>query len=171
MTSPFNTGRRGVQYGGGLGGAASVTGAEDFLALSRRLKAAGRGDLRRELNKAMSGAAKPLIPKVKQAAQQNLPQRGGLATRIARKSYRAQTRTGATTAGVRIVGSKVDPRIDQQGRVAHPVFGRPGSMVVQQVPAAKGYFSETLSQEGPQVRDELVKTLEQWADRLVRGGI
>lgn len=148
--------------------AKSIKGADDFLALSKRLKAAGQTELRKELHKTMRDAAKPLIPLVREAARRDLPKAGGLNERIARKPYRAQVRTGAKTAGVRIVGTKVDPRINQ-GRIAHPVFGRPHSTVVQQVPEAAGYFDETLRDQGPEIRDEMREMLAAWLDRLARG--
>ena len=155
---------RGNRRGSATTGGTGVQGAEDFLRLSRALKAAGQTELRKQLNKTMRDAAKPLLPKVKAAAEANLPKKGGLNTRIAKKPFRVQTRTGASTAGVRIVGTKVDPRIDQ-GRVYHPVFGRsPG--VVQQV--KPGYFSETLAAEGPAVRDDLAQALEDFAGTLLR---
>jgi len=160
---------RGNLRGSATGGGVSVRGAEDFLALSKHLKAAGRTDLRKELNKAMRDAAKPLIPKVRDAARKNLPKAGGLNERIARKPFRVQTRTGATTAGVRIVGTKVDPRINE-GRIYHPVFGRkPG--VVQRVRKAEGYFDKTLSKAGPDVRDDLTKALSDFTKRVLREGI
>lgn len=151
-----------------LGNARSIKGANDFLALSKRLKAAGEKDLRNELNKVMRDAAKPLIPKVKAAGGDRFPQSGGLAARMAKKPYRAQVRTGAKTAGVRIVGTKVDPRMDATGRIYHPVFGRkPG--VVQPAPEVKGYFSDTLAESGPEVRDMLVKALAGFTERIVKG--
>lgn len=146
----------------------SVRGAEDFLALSRRLKAAGETELRKELHKAVGAAAKPLIPKVKAAAQDKFPQRGGLANRMARKPLRAQTRTGALTAGVRIVGSKVDPRMDESGRISHPVYGRKPN-VVQNVPGVAGYFSETLEKAGPEIRGDVLNVLEDFTQRITKG--
>lgn len=172
MTNPIGgSGRRGVQsVTGHISGSDStrIEGAEAFLALSKRLKAAGETELRKELHRAMSSAAKPVIPKIKEAARRNLPKQGGLNERIAKKPYRAQTRTGAQTAGVRIVGSKVDPRINE-GRVWHPVFGdrKPGA--IQQVPSAKGYFDETVEGEAPQIRDDVVEVLEDFAKRLIKG--
>lgn len=158
---------RGSAASGGLfGGIQSTKGANDFLALSKRLKEAGETGLRKELNKVMRDAAKPLIPKVREAARANLPSGGGLNERIARKPYRAQVRTGTKTAGVRIVGTKVDPRINQ-GRVYHPVFGRkPG--VVQQVPDAKGYFDDTLRESGPEVRKAVVDALKDFTKQIAR---
>jgi hypothetical protein len=151
---------------GAVGRAQGIKGTDDFYKLSKALKVAGQTGLRKELHKAVRDAAKPLIPKIRQAARKKLPKGGELNERIAKKPYRAQARTGAKTAGVRITGTKVDPRINQ-GRVYHPVFGRkPG--VVQQVPAAKGYFDETLSSEGPAVRDAVLQTLSDFTDRIVR---
>jgi hypothetical protein len=169
VTSPFSTGRRGVRYGGGTSasGAPVQVAADDFYRLSKALKVAGQTGLRKELHKSVVLAAKPLIPKVREAARRDLPKHGGLNERIARKPYRAQARTGVTTAGVRIVGTKVDPRINSQGRIAHPVFGRPGSTVVQQVPEAKGYFDETLSESAPLVRAGILAVLSQFPDRIV----
>lgn len=146
----------------------SVRGADDLLALSRRLKQLGETEMRKELHKAMRDAAKPLIPKVKDAARTRLPTSGGMNEHYARKPYRAQTRSGAKTAGVRIGTPKTDPRVDAAGRVAHPVFGRPGSTVVQNVPAARGFFSETLEREGPQVRDEILEVIRDYTIRALR---
>jgi hypothetical protein len=159
---------RGSASGGGLTSRVQGRkGANDFLALSKRLKEAGRKDLRNELNKAMRTAAKPLIPKVREAARADLPKHGGLNERIAKKPYRAQTRTGARNAGVRIVGSKVDPRINDEGRVFHPVFGhKPG--VVQDVPKANGYFSDTLRSQGPGIRDDVVRALGDFVTDLTK---
>lgn len=149
------------------GSGSTARGAEEFLALSKRLKAAGETGLRKELHKAVRDAAKPLIPKVRNAARASLPKQGKLNERIAKKPLRTQARTGALTAGVRIVGTKVDPRINE-GRVFHPVFGRrPG--VVQEVPAARGYFTETLEESAPEVRDSIRGTLADFAQRVVRG--
>lgn len=144
----------------------SSKGADDFYRLSRAMKDAGQGQLRKELNKGMRDVAKPLIPKVRQAARDKLPHRGGLNARVARKPFRAAVRTGAQTAGVRIVGSKVDPRIND-GRVFHPVFGRkPG--VVQNVPGAVGYFDQTIRDSAPEVRAELENTLRSFKERLIQ---
>lgn len=159
---------RGNLRGSATGGGVSVRGAEDFLALSKRLKAAGQTELRKELNKSMRQAAKPLLPKVREAARANLPKHGGLNERIARKPIRIQTRTGANTAGVRVVGTKVDPRIDE-GRVFHPVFGRkPG--VVQRI-KGRGYWSKTLEKSGPDVRGDVLKALEGFTKQVLKKGI
>lgn len=152
-----------------------VRGADALLALSRRLKSVDV-DLRKEMVKALSASARPLIPKVRDAARANLPKKGKLNERFAKKPYRAQTRTGEKTAGVRITGNKLDPRVDREGRVYHPVFGRKGAAanggvnaVVQPVPGAKGYFSDTLSNSQGEVRDQIVSVLEDFARRLVNG--
>ena len=145
----------------------SIKGADDLLKLSKKLKAAGQTELRKELHRDVRETAKPLIPKVRAAARKQLPKAGGLNERIAKKPYRAQVRTGAKTAGVRITGTKVDPRINE-GRVWHPVFGRRKPGEIQRVPSADGYFDDTLRDEGPEIRDELRKTLAAWTNRLAR---
>lgn len=153
---------------GGFDRAKSVKGAEDFLALSKRLKAAGESGLRKELHKEMRNAAKPLARNVKESAADRIgPHSGGIGKHYAGKTVRPQVRTGAKTAGVRLVMPKTDPRVDSQGRVFHPVFGRrPG--VVQMMPAVKGFFSEAATEESKQVREDLRQVLKAWTERLAR---
>jgi hypothetical protein len=160
--------RGSLQNSAGSPDSASVKGTEDFIALSKALKQAGATQLRKELHKAVQAAAKPLIPQVRAAAEASLPKHGGLNRRIAKKPYRTQARTGAKTAGVRIVGAQVDPRINSQGRIQHPVFGRKGSTVVQFVPEAKGYFDDTLSRGAAPTREAIAQALSDFADRIIR---
>ena len=176
MTSPFGgSGRRGVQsVTGRVAGQRSESdaGAEAFYRLSKRLKevgGTGKGSLRNEMSKALKQAAKPLPNAVKEAAGRRFPQRGGLAKVMSKRTPRVVTRTGALTAGVRIQDSKSDPRMNAQGRIYHPVFGRAGSDAVQIVPEVKGYFDETLRDEAPEVRDAVAEVLEDYATRLLKG--
>lgn len=99
-----------------------VRGAEDFYRLSKALKHAGRTELRKELHKGLRDGAKPLIPKTRQAALARLPQRGGLARRMAKAPQRVVVKTGK------------DPRIQlampgkqpgyNEGLIRRPVFAR-----------------------------------------------
>lgn len=121
-----------------------VVGAEKFLMLSKRLKNAGELGLRNELNKAIRVAAQPLIGQTRAAARSQLPRRGGLAELVAREPQRVQVRTGAKTAGVRIVVGKRrgGAQAANNGVIRHPVFGRQ-VFVNQSVPA--GWFDKTLN--------------------------
>lgn len=143
----------------------SVRGAEDFLALSKRLKAAGQTELRKELNKTLKQAAKPLAAAAKQSAAENLPQHGGLAKVVAKRGARVKVSTGAATAGVSVVFAKTDPRLDK-GRVVHPVFGR-GPKVVQRIPS--GFFTKPMLLGGKDVQRDVIAALGRFADRVARG--
>ena len=152
-------------------GGVVTRGGRDFLAVSKSLKAAGETGLRNELNKTLRNAAKPLIPKVRESARSVGPKTGGLNERLAKKPYRAQVRTGAKTAGVRIVGSKVDPRINDLGRIQHPVFGRKKSTVVQYDADVKGYFDKPLKESGPEVSRQVVAAMDGFVRKIVRGQV
>ena len=138
----------------------TVTGADDFLRLSKSLKAAGNGELRKELNKSLRNAAKPIIKATRAAALSRLPSRGGLAGIVAKEPQRVQVRTGTATAGVRIVvgKNKGAARAADAGVIRHPVFGR-DVFVTQAVPP--GWFSETAQEQAGVVRDELKNALEE----------
>lgn len=144
-----------------------VTGAEDFLRLSKALKAAGQTGLRKELNKALKSAATPLKSKTQSAARSRLPKRGGLSDIVAREPQTVQVRTGAQTGGVRIVVGKRRgaARATDIGSVRHPVFGR-DVYVTQSVPP--GWFSDTAQKNAPAIRNDLAQALEDFAGRIVR---
>jgi hypothetical protein len=146
-------------------------GPEQLLRVSRALKNAGETDLRKQFHKAIAAAAKPALPAVRASARAKGPARGGLNERLAKKPYRVQVRTGAKTAGVRIVGTKVDPRMNSLGRIQHPVFGRPGRKVVQYAPKLKGYFDEPLGRLGPGVQKDVVDAMTEFTRRILRSGV
>jgi hypothetical protein len=147
----------------------STRGARDFYAVAKHLKTAGDGAVRKEFLKAVRGPAKPLPAKVKQSARDRGPKEGGLNEELAKKPVRVQTRTGAKTAGVRVVGTKVDPRINGLGRIQHPVFGRKPP-VVQYVPALKGYFDDPLMAAAPAIQTEVVRAMDDFVRDLLRKG-
>lgn len=145
----------------------TIHGAEQFLRLSKALKAAGRTEIRKELNKRLQVAAKPLIAKTRSSARQKLPAHGGLAERVARAPQRVQVRTGGDP-GVRIVvgKDKSGARGANEGKVRHPVFGNREVFVDQTV--EPGWFDEPLEAAAPEVRPHLEQALETIAERVVR---
>jgi hypothetical protein len=145
-----------------------VKGTEDFLKLSKALKAAGRTELRKELNKRLRAAAKPLIPEARAEARRTLPQAGGLADLVARAPMRVQVRTGQQ-AGVRIVVGKdrSGARAANQGLIRHPVFGNREKWVTQKVPS--DWFDRPLRDSAPRVLPELEKAIQSVLEDIVRG--
>jgi len=144
-----------------------IKGADQFLRLSKALKHAGRTGLRKELTAGMRRAAKPLIAKSRAEALQRLPRRGGLAKQVAKEPQRIQVRTGARTAGVRVVVGKRSggARAANRGVIRHPVFGNRKVWVNQSVPP--DWFDDTMRASAPSVRRELERALEDIADRIV----
>lgn len=148
---------------------ASVRGAENFLALSKSLKAAGRASLRRELNGNMRRAGRPLIAKTRAVALSDLPSRGGLAAIVASEPQRVQVRTGEKTAGIRIVVGerRGGARGADLGLVRHPVFGR-DEWTTQ--PVKPGWFSGTLAAEGADITRPFVEdAMKAIADKIIEG--
>jgi hypothetical protein len=145
----------------------AVRGTDDFYRLSKALKHAGRTGMRKELHKGLQRAAKPLIPKTRREALHRLPRRGGLAQQVAREPQRVQVRTGATTAGVRVVVGKKrgGARAANQGRIRHRVFGQ-DVWVEQRV--TPGWFDDTVRGDAPEIRRDLERVVEDFAKQVVR---
>ncbi len=140
--------------------------ASDFFALNRRLKAASR-DLRKDVQKELRDAAKPLIAETRREARAKLPSRGGFAEQVAREPQRVQVRTGYNTAGVRVVVGKKrgGARGADQGTIRHPVFGT-GRYVSQSVPP--GWFTGTMQDKAPDVRKDVEKVIKKTLDHIAR---
>lgn len=147
-----------------------VTGADQFLKLSKALKEAGRTGLRRELNTGIRRAARPLVKKTRAEARSRLPKRGGLAAQVAKEPQRVQVRTGASTAGVRIVvgRGKGGARGANRGVVRHPVFGNRDVWVDQKV--EPGWFDDPIKGSAPAVRRDIEKAMQTVVDQIVREG-
>jgi hypothetical protein len=145
-----------------------IRGADQFLALSKALKHAGRTELRKELNKGIKRAAKPLIPKARAEALRRLPQSGGLAKQVAKEPARVQVRTGARTAGVRVVVGRRrgGARQANRGVIRHPVFGNRDVWVNQRVPS--GWFDDPMKDAAPAIRRDVEQALEDVAEQIVR---
>lgn len=146
-----------------------ITGTDDLARVARALKDAGDKDLRRELLRGINRALKPAKQAVKDAARSQLPQRGGLAAEVAASRISSSTRTSGRSPGVRVTGKKSgrDLRSIDRGRLRHPTFGR-APWVNQAV--KPGFFSETLTEQAPRVRREVVDVLEDVAQKIASAG-
>lgn len=145
-----------------------VTGADTFLRLSRALKDAGRTQMRKDLSKGLRTAAKPLVAETRAEALRRLPQRGGLARQVAKEPQRIQVRTGARTAGARLVvgNRRGGARAANRGVIRHPVFGNRKVWVNQRV--RPGWFDDPAAASAPRIRRELERTIDEIAGRVVR---
>lgn len=145
-----------------------LSGADDFLRLSKALKEAGRGELRKDLTKRIRKAVKPLTPETRAEALSRLPKSGGLAAQVAREPQRVQIRTGAKTAGVRLVvgKSKGGARAANDGTIRHPVFGS-GRFVSQSV--TPGWFDDPANKAQPEIKRAVEDAIESVVDDIVKG--
>lgn len=128
----------------------SASGGRQLKELSRRLKDAGRGDLRRELRSNIKDAGKPVVADLQSAVMrvEMKSSRGGVAhpdrsTGLRRRIARATT-LSVTANGIRlkVVGRRVDARypklakytdasIGNYARWRHPVLGNRDVWVTQ----------------------------------------
>lgn len=139
-------------------------GSMELHALAARLKAEGDGALRLQMLRGLKEAAKPLVKDVHDAAEAKLPKRGGLNDQVAGQKVTVSVRTGARTAGVRLVTRAPDTAQADQGFVRHPVFNRRNGagkriFVRQEVPHAAGWWSQTLANSGSTVTARLLRVM------------
>jgi hypothetical protein len=93
----------------------ALNGSAELAAVAARLKLAGDAALRLQLLRGLRNGAKPLIPRVQDAARAQLPRAGGLNEQVASQRVSVQIRTGARTAGVRLVTRAPDTAADRSG--------------------------------------------------------
>jgi len=146
----------------------TITGAEQFAALARKLREAGRTDLRKELYKGINRAVKPLTADVMKAPPKYLP--SGYAAELGLK-VKVRKRGGGANPGVRLVGSAFTPggsprelAVLNRGRLRHMLFGDAGFWFDQAVKPR--FWDEPLEKDAPKVRKELLRALRDVARRL-----
>lgn len=137
-----------------------IQGAEQFAALSKRLRDAANKGLQREMSKQITAAMRPLTAAIRASAASTLPQSGGLAARIAK----SQMRTRRRASGVSLTASNAYTlkRIDA-GSVRHPVFGH-GSWVTQAV--TPGWWTRPTTAFTPQARAAVQRALDDVAAKI-----
>lgn len=141
-------------------------GAQQLEVLAKRLKATGDRELRKELLRAFREGTKGTKPEVTRSLASRLPQRGGLAARMATSRVSTKTKLSGRTVGVRIEArSPHDIRGMNAGRLRHKVFGR-NQWVDQTI--EPGVFTEPIEHDAPEIRDALQRVMRDLAHRLER---
>lgn len=150
-----------------------VQGADDFLRLSKALKAAGEKELRKGLHKGLRQAVAKHKPTVAEGLAAALP--SGLSGRGANVKQAIQVKTGknpGVTVGIRYgkagrgLGAANAKLVNASGAIRHPAFSR--SRWVTQSVGGSGWFDEGWRKAAPELREELVAVLEDIANQVVR---
>ena len=149
-----------------MAGPIEVTGAAQLANLSRSLKAAGRGELRRELLRGIRQATAPAKTAIPESARVTLPRRGGLNETVA-SGLKVTSRASLSGAEARVRIVAVDPpRHDihsmNLGRLRHPVYGNRDNWVTQAVPPL--FFTNACMSLAPGARQQVAAA----RDRVLR---
>jgi hypothetical protein len=150
-----------------------VTGADQFLRLSKALKEAGRTEMRKALHKGLRDGANRVKPEAAEALAAALP--SGLADKGRRVKQAVQVKTGRDP-GVSIVvrygkagtglGATNAKQVNTAGTFRHPVY-KTGAWV-QQGAKSSGWFDKTYQNKAPALRRELARVIDDVADQVVQ---
>jgi hypothetical protein len=155
---------------------------EDIKRISRALKDAPR-DVKRELPRALMASAKPVKEAAKsKAASMPLPRAGGFEATYRSAMVRAivskatsLSRNPAVRVGV-ISKSKsagkargVGRKINNTGRIRHPVFGDRTMWADTDVSEDKGWFDDAVTEASPRTEAELKRRVDDLMERIVFG--
>lgn len=145
---------------------AQIRGVEELAKLSRALKEAGERGLQRELSKGIGEALKPLKDDLRRSARATLPERGGLAERVARSQIRTVRANSARRTGVRVKVTNMDDyalrRLDR-GQLRHPVPGT-DKWVDQRVPS--GWWTNPTTGAQPAIARQIELAVKRVAAKL-----
>jgi hypothetical protein len=125
----------------------------DMAALSKRLKAAGKTELAKNMNKQINQTMTPVRRAFKASALKKLPRRGGLNVLVSKTKYRTQKNKN----GVRLIARNAYEleKLDN-GKIRHPSFGHK-PWTTQTV--KQGVFSEPWEENAKNVRDGVNKAI------------
>lgn len=152
-----------------------VRGADAFYKVSKQLKAQGRGELRKELNRGIRQVARPLAMRGREAVAAETPATGGLARAVRKQPVGVKTQTGMQTAGVRLTFGRKGGVLRglNSGVFRHPVFATElpwrGAWVSQQVPTAEGAWEESIEGDKRLVQAAIADVMSDVLRRLGRG--
>jgi len=145
-----------------------------FKILGERLRRDAAGDLKRELDKAINAAARPITSEVRLALPGHMPSRYAavldedLRLTITKAVVRDPgVRITATTRGVGGVKRRRIRRLEA-GVLAHPLFGNRRHWFNQTDGVQEGFFSGPISDAQPQVRQAIVDAMADIADKATR---
>ena len=148
-------------------------GPRQLAEVAARLKAAGPAGKRldRQMRKALREAAQPVKDAIPEGAGLDLPQRGGLAARVASElgmSVSVRPGGASPTVKIRAKHSYDIRRMERDGRLRHPTYGhRP--WVAQSVRA--GWLERAAQAKAPEARRNVEAVLEDFARQIEQGGI
>jgi hypothetical protein len=127
----------------------------------------------RGMRKTFRVAAQPLIRSAEQAAREQLPKRGGLNELVAGRHTTVATLTGPRTAGVRLRRARKDAASYQSNRgfIHHPPPGyiNAGTWVRQEIPAAEGWWTNTMRTGSPAITPAIIAEMNRVAVRIQAG--
>lgn len=149
-----------------------------FLSTVAKLKAAGRGDLQRQMTAKLRRRGQPALNAVRASLRAAdlpaKPSRGGSAATGLRDKAAKATTLSATAKGLRILvnGDKVDPAygtslvlaLNGLTRLRHPVFGNRSAWVNQR--GSKERFYSALEPFQAQWRRDAEQVLDEYAAKL-----
>lgn len=150
--------------------------ADDFFRLSKALKHAGQTVLRRELNKELKEAVKPMLPLAQKAFADALPP-GELQDRGGKVKQVVLVKTGrnpGVTIGIRYgkrgrgLGASNARLANRTGQVRHPLYGDRNHWYNTPVPRAQGWFDNTHAENAPLALPGIDRALQNVADQVVR---
>lgn len=142
-----------------------IRGAERLALLSRQIKDLGDKDLKRELTRAIERTVEPLRRELPLSALRTLPQRGGLAARVASSQISIDRRSTGRGSGLRVRARNPYAlrRIDK-GIIRHPVYGNRRAWVKQRV--EPGWFTNPIDAAVPAIRADIEKVMNALAARI-----
>lgn len=143
----------------------------DLAKVANALKAAGRGDLRRQLLARIRVAGKPAVKAAQERALATMPKSGGLADLVA-SNLAVRSNLSGASASVRIRRKGKTPTdrtmvgMDEAGTWRHPVYGDRTKWVEQSAPASINWFTGTIDQHAPVFRDAVLAAMEDIAAKI-----
>ena len=148
-----------------MGSNFEIRGAQDLARLSKKLKDAGRNDLRKELLKGVRESGASAVLAIRDSALENLPRRGGLAAKVAAEKASVRATYGAKGAHVQLRRKR--GRGLNQGRLRHPVYGNRDVWVQQ--PVNQNWFDDPIRDAAPEIRRKIEAVVKRVNYKLTKG--
>lgn len=141
--------------------------ATELEYVARNLRQAAQSGLLRELERAISDAAQPILAEVRSGLDDHMPNRYagvfGASLRVTTSKRLSARDTGVTIRAAPTTPQRKVKRVEA-GLLSHPVWGDRERWVTQTAGMKPGFFSDPAKKSAPRVREAIIGAMERVAE-------
>jgi hypothetical protein len=146
-----------------------IEGVAALKRVAAQIRAEGRRDLSKELDKALAKTVVPVEKAIKLSSAETMPKRGGYAGEMSRAlHFKTQKRTGGNSCSYTLItyADGKDIRALEAGNLRHPVYGNRNAWTLTKIRA--GFHKRGTDNAADEAVRQMDAVVRDFAARLIK---